>query len=45
MQEEDGLLTLTFTLEGAGGQPPQTKVLTVRTDTPSPRYQSLLTLN
>ena len=45
MQEEDGLLTLTFTLEGAAGQPLQTKALTVRTDTPSPRYQSLLTLN
>ena len=45
VQEEDGLLTLTFTLEGAAGQPLQTKALTVRTDTPSPRYQSLLTLN
>ena len=43
-REEEGLLTLTFTLEGEGGLPRQTKELTVRTDALTPRYLSLTTL-
>ena len=43
-QEEDGVLTLTFTLESDAGLPRQTKELTVLTDGDAPRYQSLVTL-
>lgn len=43
-QEEDGVLTLTFTLESDAGLPRQTKELTVLTDGDAPRYRSLVTL-
>lgn len=43
-REEDGVLTLTFTLESDAGLPRQTKELTVRTNGGVPRYQSLVTL-
>lgn len=43
-QEEDGVLTLTFTLESDSGLPRQTKELTVLTDGDAPRYRSLVSL-
>ena len=43
-QEEDSVLTLTFTLESDAGLPRQTKELTVLTDGDAPRYRSLVTL-
>ena len=43
-REEDGILTLTFTLESSAGLPRQTRELTVRTDGETPRYLSLVTL-
>ena len=43
-REEDGVLTLTFTLESDAGLPRQTKELTVLTDGDAPRYRSLVTL-
>lgn len=44
-REEDGILTLTFTLESGGGQSRQTKELTVDRTGTIPRYQSLVTLS
>ena len=43
-QEEDSVLTLTFTLESDAGLPRQTKELTVLTDGDAPRYRSLVSL-
>lgn len=43
-REENGVLTLTFTLENSSGLSRQTRELTVRTDGETPRYLSLVTL-
>lgn len=43
-REENGILTLTFTLESGGGQSRQTKELTVDRTGTLPRYLSLVTL-
>lgn len=43
-QEENGVLTLTFTLENSAGPLRQTRELTVRTDGETPQYLSLVTL-
>ena len=44
-REEDGILTLTFTLESGGGQSRRTKELTVDRTGTIPRYESLVTLS